>query len=236
MAILKNIPKLRSKPMRDLIYEHLRKAVILGDLKPGATFTDAEIAAEYGVSRTPVREAVQKLEAEGYIERVPMRGNRVSSVSPYELANTFAIRKALETLAVRYSALRISDAALDEIEALLSRADAVFSEFSGDEMLERFFPIVKEYNKIVFEGCGSKRLTDLVFAQREIFDRYMVMRTILPNRPEKSLSRRKALYLALRGRDPERAAEIWTEHLNESFVIWREKSGNADKLSDFPFF
>ncbi len=236
MPLLKNVPELRTKPMRDIIYEHLRKAIVRGELKADSTFTDGEIADEYGVSRTPVREAVQKLEAEGYIERVPMKGNRVCSVSPYELANSFAIRKALETLAVRYAALRITDEELDAMRELLMEADAVFAGFSGDELLDGFFRIVKKFNKIAFEACGSDRLTELVWAQRELFDRYMVMRIILPNRINKSLSRRKLLYEALASHDPERAAAVWTEHLDESFVIWREKSGYAKELEEFRFF
>ena len=236
MPLLKNVPELRTKPMRDVIYEHLRKAIIRGELKADATFTDGEIADEYGVSRTPVREAVQKLEAEGYIERVPMRGNRICSVSPYELANSFAIRKALETLAVRYAAVRIADEELDRMHTLLTEADAAFAEYAGDELLDRFFPIVKKFNKITFEACGSERLAELVWAQREVFDRYMVMRIILPNRINKSLSRRKLLYEALAAHDPERAAAVWTEHLDESFDIWREKSGYAKELEDFQFF
>ncbi len=236
MPLLKNVPDLRTKPMRDIIYEHLRKAIARCELKPDSTFTDGEIADEFGVSRTPVREAVQKLEAEGYIERVPMKGNRVCTVSPYELANSFAIRKALETLAVRYAAVRITDEELDQMKTLLDEADAIFAEYSGEELLDRFFPIVKKFNQIVFEACKSERLSELVWAQRDLFDRYRVMRLILPNRIHKSLARRKALYDAFLAHDPDTACAVWTEHLDESFVIWREKSGYAKELEDFRFF
>ena len=93
--------------MREIIYEHLRKAIVYGELKADAMFTDAEIAEEFGVSRTPAREALQKLESNGYIQRITMKGNRVLGISPYELAHSFTIRKALETLAFKYSAIRI---------------------------------------------------------------------------------------------------------------------------------
>lgn len=235
MKLLKNIPVLRTKPMRDIIYDHLRKAIVRGELKADSTFTDGEIAKEYGVSRTPVREAVQKLEAEGYIERVSMKGNRVCSVSPYELANSLVIRKTLETLAVRYAALRITEEELRTLEKLLTEADEVFAAFSGDDLLERFFPIVKNFNKIVFEACRSERLTEFIWILRELFDRFMVMRIVLPERTSKSLSRRRALYEALASRKPDKAAAIWAEHLEESFVIWREKSGHAEELKDFQF-
>ena len=236
MPLLKNVPDLRTKPMRDIIYEHLRKAIVRGELKADSTFTDGEIAEEFGVSRTPVREAVQKLEADGYIERVPMKGNRVCGISPYELAHSMAIRKALETLAVRYAALRITADELLRLEELLAQADSVFTQYIGDELLERFFPIVKSFNHTVFEACRSTSLSAIIWAQREIFDRYRVMRIILPNRIHKSLSRRKDLYAALRDGDPDRACAVWTDHLNESFTIWRDKPGYGKELEGFTFF
>ena len=235
MRLLKNIPVLNKKPMRDIIYDHLRKAIVRGELKADSAFTDSEIAKEFGVSRTPVREAVQRLEAEGYIERVPMKGNRVCSVSPFELANSLATRKALETLALRYAALRITAEELASLEKLLAEADKVFAEFSGEELLDRFFPIVKKFNKIVFEACRSERLTEFIWILRELFDRFTVMRIVLPERTHKSLLRRKKLYAALAARSPDEAAAVWAEHLEESFVIWREKSGYSEELADFKF-
>ena len=64
----------------------------------------------------------------------------------------------------------------------------------------------------------------------------MVMRTITAQQARKEPLEKKGPVPHARARDPDRAAEIWTEHLNESFVIWREKSGNAGELADFPFF
>lgn len=236
VALLKNVPELRTRPMRDIIYEHLRKAIVRGELKAGDTFTDGEIAAEFGVSRTPVREAVQKLEADGTIERVSMKGNRVCGVSVYELAHSLAIRKAIETLAVRYSALRITQSELDELKLLLDQADGVFAACEGEELLEKFFPLVKRFNQVAFEACRSVSLTELIWTERELFDRYRVMRIILPNRPHKSLSRRKDLYEAFKDHNPDRACEVWTDHINESFTIWRDKSGYGEELKDFQFF
>lgn len=236
MPLLKNVPDIHTKPLREIIYEHLRKAILRGELKTGSTFTDAEAAQDFGVSRTPVREAVQKLEAEGFIERIPMKGNRVLGISPYELAHCLAVRKAIETLAVRYTALRITAGELEQLRNLLEQADRVFAEHSGEELPERFLPIVKSFNQVVFEACRSKILTTLIWTQREVFDRYRVMRITLPNRLHKSLARRKELYWAFVARDHEKACAVWTEHLNESFAIWREKSGFEKDLEDFMFF
>ncbi len=236
MSLLPSVPEIHIQPMREVVYEHLRKAIVLGELKPDSFFTDADIAEEFGVSRTPAREALQKLESNGYIERVPKKGNRVLGISPYELAHSYAIRKALETLAVKYAAIRITQPELDELKKILDDLAEAQRTLSGEVMLETLFPSIKRFNEIAFEACKSTRIIEAVWAQREIFDRYRVMRIVLPNRVEKSIYRRTELYRAFVARDPERAAQIWIEHLDESFAIWREKSGYAEALKDFQFF
>jgi DNA-binding GntR family transcriptional regulator len=222
--------------MRDIIYDHLRKAIVCGDIVADTTFSDSEITEEFGVSRTPVREALQKLESAGYIERIPMKGNKVCGLSAWELAHTFAIRKALETLAVRYAAVRIEDVELAALESTLQTIDKARAISEGEKLLEELFPLIKRYNEIAFGACKSTRLIELVWAQREIFDRYRVMRLVLPNRVERSVSRRKLLFEAFQHHDPDAAFEVWSEHLDESFEIWRKKSGFAEELKDFRFF
>ncbi len=236
MSLLKQVPDLRAQPMREVIYEHLKKAIVHGELKADATFTDAEIADEFGVSRTPAREAIQKLESNGYVERVPMKGNRVLGISAYELAHSFSIRKAVETLAIKYSTIRITEAELAEVAAVLEQIDKAYVALNGDKLLDELFPLVKRYNQMVFEACKSARMIESIWEQREIFDRYRVMRLVLPNRIEKSIRHRHELYEAMLARDPEAASAVWAKHLDDSFIIWREKSGYAAELKDFRFF
>ena len=236
MGLLNQVPDIRTQPMREIIYKRLREAIVYGELKIDETFTDEEIAKEFNVSRTPAREALQKLEGNGYILRIPKKGNKILGISPYELAHSYSIRKALETLAVRYSALRITDSELSEMKAILCAIDNAYSKLKGEIRLETIFPLIKRYNEIVFEATKSARLMEAVWTQRETFDRYRVMRIVLPNRLEKSIKRRHDLYDAFTVHDPDRAFKIWIEHLDESFSIWREKSGFADELKDFVFF
>lgn len=237
MAFLKDVPDLRAQPMREIIYEHLRKAIVYGELKADAYFTDQEIADEFGVSRTPAREALQKLESNGYIERVPMKGNRVCGLTAYELAHSFSIRKALETLAIKYSAIRITEDELARMSDILDDLEAVYrGSLPKDRMLDELFPLIKKFNELAFGACRSQRIIESVWAQREIFDRYRVMRLVLPNRVERSIARRRALYDAFRAHDAEAACAVWAEHLDESFAIWREKSGFAKELEGFHFF
>ena len=235
MAVLKDAPKLQQPPMRDLVYEHIRKAIVSGELTVGTMFTDQEIADEFGISRTPVREAVQKLESGGYIERVPMQGNRVCGFSPLELAYSFSIRKALETLALRYAALNISEEELEELASLLARGEEALSRSPDGAGLEEYFALIKRFNEVAFGACGSAHLLELIWSQRELFDRYRVMRDVVTHRARQSLERRRSLYGALKRRDPEEASRIWAENLRESYSIWQESNGLAEELVDFRF-
>ncbi len=142
------------------------------------------------MSRTPAREALQKLESGGYIERISMKGNRVCGLSARELAHCFAIRKAVETLAVQYSATRIAAPELAALKNTLDRIEEANATLDGDQLLERLFPLVKRFNEIVFGACGSAKLLEQVWAQREIFDRYRVMRIVLPEHLERSVMHR----------------------------------------------
>ncbi|HWP69174.1 MAG TPA: FCD domain-containing protein, partial [Rectinemataceae bacterium] len=171
-----------------------------------------------------------------YIERVPMKGNRVRGLSAYELAHCFAIRKALETLAVRYSASRIQEADIAELENLLGQIEKARSSLSGETLLAQFFPLIKRFNEVAFGACRSEKILENVWAQREIFDRYRVMRLVLPDHIDRSILHRKELCKAFMRHDSEGASAVWAENLDESFAIWREKSGFADQLKDFIFY
>ncbi len=156
-----------------------------------------------------------------------MKGNRVLGISPYELAHSFTIRKALETLAVKYSALRATEDELAQMADVLNQLDKAYASMSGDKLLETLFPLIKQFNEIAFAACKSSRILEGVWAQREIFDRYRVMRLVLPNRIDRSIKR--VTLSTMPSRHTTRACQrIWSEHLDESFSIWREKSGFAE--------
>lgn len=234
--LFEKTPDIRREPMRQVVYDFLRKAIVNGTLPPESTFKDQEIADEMGISRMPVREAVQKLEAEGYIERIPMKGNRVISISPFELAHTYAIRKVIESLAVRYTALRITDDELDALGDLIGKAEILFKEKKGDDLVKGYLPIIKRFNVIMFTACRSVHLAELIWSQREIFDRCRVMRITLPSRIDISFANRKKLYEAFLSHDPDAAADVMEKHIENSFLVWREKSGFKEELKDFNLF
>jgi DNA-binding GntR family transcriptional regulator len=107
------------KPLRELVFESLREAIISRQLEPGERMMEIQLAEEMGVSRTPVREAIRKLELEGLVLMVPRKGAYVAGLSLKDVADVFEIRRALEGLASELAADRITDEELENLERYL---------------------------------------------------------------------------------------------------------------------
>ncbi len=111
----------RAPSLRDQVYERLREAILTGDLAPGAPLVEAEIAASLSASRTPVREALMRLETEGMIEPRGLRGSVVRELRRDEIDCIFEIREALETLAARRASRRMTERDATAFRKLVAR-------------------------------------------------------------------------------------------------------------------
>lgn len=113
-------------PLRELVYEELKKEILTGRIAPGTRMMEVDLADEMGVSRTPVREAIRKLEKEGLVVIEPRRGAYASSLSVKDMVDTLEVRENLEGFAAALAAERMSDEQLDELLRLADEyADAV---------------------------------------------------------------------------------------------------------------
>ena len=107
------------QPLREVVCETLRDAVRRGVLKPGERLMEIQLAEELGVSRTPVREAIRKLEMEGYVIMMPRRGTYIADLSIRDINEVFEIRTSLESLASGLAAERITEDELEKLQRLL---------------------------------------------------------------------------------------------------------------------
>lgn len=124
-----NLAKLDNASLRERVYEALQQALICGELAPGQRLRDAELAARLGVSRTPVREALQRLEDEGLVETSPRASTRVTPLDARVVREAFPVAAALHALATRHAVPRLTAEHLDTMraanEALAARIAAV---------------------------------------------------------------------------------------------------------------
>ena len=96
-------------PLRDVVFQTLRQAILRGELKPGERLMEIHLAQKLGVSRTPVREAIRKLELEGLVLMIPRKGAVVAEITVTDLEDVLEVRMALEELAVKLACRKITE-------------------------------------------------------------------------------------------------------------------------------
>ena len=139
------------KPLRELVCEHIRDAIINGVFAPGERLMEIQMADEMGVSRTPVREAIRKLEMEGFVVMIPRRGTYVSNMSIRDINDVYEIRISLDTLAAGLAAERISDEELEELQRLLVKVGNhdVLYKASRNERLRNIINNLREQITVI---------------------------------------------------------------------------------------
>lgn len=157
-------------PLRDVVFNTLREAILHGDLKPGERLMEKQLAEKMGVSRTPVREAIRKLELEGLVVMIPRKGAQVSEITIKEVEDVLEVRAALEGLASRLAAKRMSDEDLYKLKQSLRE----FKEGIEHQDLEILIQKDVEFHDMIFKACGNEKLVSMVNNLREQIHRFRV--------------------------------------------------------------
>lgn len=103
-------------PLRDVVFNTLRQAILRGELKPGERLMEIQLANKLGVSRTPIREAIRKLELEGLVLMILRKGAEVAEITEKNMRDVLEVRKALEELAVQLACEKITDEEIEEMK------------------------------------------------------------------------------------------------------------------------
>ena len=206
--------------------ELIRQAIIDGRLPPGRRLKEEELARNLGISRTPVREALLMLHAEGLVDAAPNRGAAVRSHSAEDLDDLYQLRAVLEGYATRRAATRLPDDAIRALRESCGRFDYLLE--TKAEMNE----LVKEnlfFHQTILESAGSARLGAMV---RQVIELPLVYRSYVWYSPEQqriSGHYHSQITRALEARDAERAELVMKEHVFEArdllLMHWRELEG-----------
>lgn len=177
-------------------------------LRPGAPVNEVEVAEALGISRTPVREAIRKLEQEGLVTRHPNRGVVVTQLSMRQVFETWTLRELLEPAACRLAAPTVSLSALERIETASRR---LLSKRPSAAVYEAYHRLDLELHGLILEACGNATLRQVT---ESLVGRIRQARMVTsPNRFEPSIEEHLAIIRALRRRDPDAAAEAMRRHL-----------------------
>lgn len=157
-------------PLRDVVFNTLRQAILRGELKPGERLLEVQLAHKLGVSRTPLREAIRKLELEGLVVMIPRRGAVVAEITEKNLRDVLEVRSALEELAVSLACDKITK---DQIGELKKAAIDFSITLQGGDVTETAQADVR-FHDIIYEATDNRRLIQLLNNLREQMYRYRV--------------------------------------------------------------
>lgn len=155
-------------PLRDVVFHTLRKAILTGQLKPGERLMEIQLAKELGVSRTPLREAIHKLELEGLVTQIPRRGAQVAQISAKGLKDVLEVRRALDTFCAELSCQRISDEGKENLKKACM--DFEKATKSGDATTIANADVA--FHDIIINSTGNDRLISTINNLAEQIYRY----------------------------------------------------------------
>jgi len=217
------------KPLREIVFETLREAIINATLKPGERLMEIQLAEEMGVSRTPVREAIRKLELEGFVVMIPRKGAYVAGISMKDIADVFEIRTAMEGLAAGLAAERITEEELEQLERILVK----IGECVKDNNLEKLIEVDTEFHDTLFKASRNERLVQIVSHLREQIQRFRTASLSTPGRMKYALEEHKKIVEAVSERNVELAQALAREHIENAEnsmldVLQEEKEPERD--------
>ena len=203
------------KPLRELVFETLREAIIQGRLRPGERLMEVQLAEEMGVSRTPVREAIRKLELEGFVVMVPRKGAYVAGISIKDIADVFEVRAALEALAAGLAAERITEEELEELERLLVQAQ----EASARD-LQALVEVDTRFHELIYRASRNQKLIQIITNLADQIQRFRLTSLSRPGRYKDTLEEHKKIVEAISERNIELAQALAREHIENAEQIF----------------
>jgi DNA-binding GntR family transcriptional regulator len=193
-------------------YLTVRERILRGSYPPAMRLTEQEVASASGVSRTPVREALRRLQAEGYVTAVANQGAVVAYMNREEVNDLFELRALLEPYGAARAAERVSAEALAELRELAQRQQAE-SERRSEGYIERIGELNSRFHRMVHEASGNTRLARLIPA---LLEAPLVLKTFTryePHQLRRSAAHHLEIVSALESRDPQWAFAIMRTHI-----------------------
>ena len=155
-------------PLRDVVFNTLRQAILRGELKPGERLMEIALSQRLGVSRTPVREAIRMLEQEGLVIMIPRKGAQVAEISEKDLKDVLEVRRSLEELAIELACQRMTEEDMLALEEAQKAFKAAIAQ--GDAM--KIAETDEAYHDVIYYSTRNKRLVQSLNNLREQMYRF----------------------------------------------------------------
>lgn len=211
------------------VYHILKKEIIKGSLKPGSKVLEGRIADQIGISRTPVREAIRELAAEGFVTLSPNQGVIVRSLSIENIREVLQIHSVLEGLAARLSCEVINEENLKELENYVNKMEKLTNK--KDPLA--YSEVDLKFHELIVNTCRNKRLIQMRKNISDQAQRYRISSLSIPRRLKESLKEHRKILEAFKAKDPKKADSMNQQHIQNALknilVKVIEKKENKNK-------
>jgi DNA-binding GntR family transcriptional regulator len=218
---------LASAGLQERVLDELRQAIVGGEYTPGMALSEVALAQAFGISRTPVREAIKQLQVEGLVKVVPRVGTFVAEASRRDVVELFELKEVLEGLAARLLAMRGRVAEVDRLVESLRESEAAVS---GGEA-ERYAGLVHEFHGVIVEGADNANLAShyRTLMNQLAYHRLVLTSLSRPGRPDRSVAEHRTVLERILAKDPHGAEAAMRDHVRASH---RELMAGLDGPSD----
>jgi len=196
-------------PLWERIYRRLRGAIQRGEFDPGTRLVEQRLAEELGVSRTPVREALYRLEREGLVTKVPHKGIVVREQDPEELKEVLELRGLLEGHAAALAAKKGDEELFDELEEILKRSEEALEKNDIDELVK----LNTQFHETLYRRCGNHKLLELIKDLRDQFFRFRTSILRIKGMPRVSIEDHYKMLELMRKGESQAVEKLVREHI-----------------------
>lgn len=210
-------------PLREVVFNTLRQAIIQGEFQPGERLLEITIAKKLGVSRTPVREAIRMLELEGLVVMIPRRGAEVAKITVKDLKDALEVRMAIEALSVKLACERLDN----ESELELKRANIAFKEAINSKLVPAIVQTDEDFHNAIYKASKNQKLISLAQNLREQVYRYRVEYVKDFSYHDKLIREHDLITMAILKGDQKTAEQIMNEHIyNQEQIVIKNVTNN----------
>ena len=209
MQIFKPVEKEESS-LTEQVYRNLRNGIITGAIRSGTRLVETALASEMKVSRTPVREALQKLALEGFLYSIPRAGYIVEETSESDIKDLFTTRTAIEKIAVKWAIEKITPEELQRLEMNLQKTNDILKSGATESMMD----LDAEFHQIIYRAARSKTLYKISQTLSDHTLRFRLACIHVPELAERARQGHMKIFQAIQTRDSTAAEEMVEDHLD----------------------
>ncbi len=204
--------------LRSKVFYHIQSDILMGRYKDGESLGEKKLSEDFGVSRTPIREALARLELEGLVQYTPNKGAIVVGISKEDIRDIYIIRLALEGMAAKLAAEKITDSELKELEEIVMLEEFYCKKDDASKML--FYD--SRFHSIIFQASKSRPLIYMLSSFHLYILKARQSSLSVPGRKKNFIGEHRAIMEAIKAKDSQLAHEIMTKHIQNSCENWEK--------------